>query len=70
MNKKLLWIIIGVVVLILLLVVLKGGKDEGIKCPLKKIAKRDITEIVTASGKIYPEKEVRSARISPGRSWN
>jgi len=28
----------------------------------EKIAKRDITEIVTASGKIYPEKEVK---ISP-----
>jgi len=62
MNKKLLWIIIGVVVLILLLVVLKGGKDEGIKVSTEKIAKRDITEIVTASGKIYPEKEVK---ISP-----
>ncbi|HMH24764.1 MAG TPA: efflux RND transporter periplasmic adaptor subunit [Puia sp.] len=66
MNKKLLWIIISLVVLILLLVVLKSagvlGKEEGIKVSSEKVAKRDITEIVTASGKIYPEKEVK---ISP-----
>jgi HlyD family secretion protein len=66
MNKQLRWIIIGVVGLILLLVLLKKtgvlGKDEGIKVSAEKAAKRDITEIVTASGKIYPEKEVK---ISP-----
>lgn len=66
MNKKLRWIIIGLVVLILLLVVLKKagvlGKDEGIKVSAEKVIKRDITEIVTASGKVYPEKEVK---ISP-----
>jgi HlyD family secretion protein len=66
MNKQLRWIIIGVVALILVLVVLKKtgmlGKAEGIKVSAEKAAKRDITEIVTASGKIYPEKEVK---ISP-----
>lgn len=66
MNKKLLWIIIGLVVLILILVLLKKGgvlgKEEGIKVSAEKITKRNITEIVTASGKIYPEKEVK---ISP-----
>lgn len=66
MNKQLRWIIIGVIGLILLLVLLKKtgvlGKDEGIKVSAEKAAKRDITEIVTASGKIYPEKEVK---ISP-----
>jgi HlyD family secretion protein len=66
MNKKLLWIIIGLVVLILLLVLGKKagmlGKDEGIKVSSEKVIKRNITEIVTASGKIYPEKEVK---ISP-----
>jgi HlyD family secretion protein len=62
MNKKLLWIIIGLVVLILVLVLMKSGKEEGIKVSSEKITKRDITEIVTASGKIYPEKEVK---ISP-----
>jgi HlyD family secretion protein len=63
MNKKLLWIMIGVVVLILVLVLIKkGGQDDGIRVSMEKIAKRDITEIVTASGKVYPEKEVK---ISP-----
>ena len=66
MNKQLRWIIIGLIVLILLLVVLKKtgalGKDEGIKVSAEKAAKRNITEIVTASGKVYPEKEVK---ISP-----
>jgi HlyD family secretion protein len=66
MNKQLRWIIIGVIGLILVLVLLKKtgvlGKDEGIKVSAEKAVKRDITEIVTASGKIYPEKEVK---ISP-----
>ncbi|MBS1666762.1 MAG: efflux RND transporter periplasmic adaptor subunit [Bacteroidetes bacterium] len=66
MNKKLLWVIISLAVLILILVGLKKagvfGKDEGIKVSSEKVAKRNITEIVTASGKIYPEVEVK---ISP-----
>ena len=66
MSKKLRWIIIGVVGLIILLVLLKStgviGKEEGIKVSSEKAARRSITEIVTASGKVYPEKEVK---ISP-----
>src|SRR5258708_3017977 len=66
MNKKFLRIIIGLIALILLLVVLKKagvlGKEEGIKVSAEKAVRRNITEIVTASGKVYPEKEVK---ISP-----
>src|SRR3984885_3838130 len=66
MNKQLLRIIIGVVLLIVLLVVLKKtgalGKEEGMKVSAEKAIRRNITEIVTASGKVYPEKEVK---ISP-----
>lgn len=66
MNKKLLWIIISLVALIILLVVLKKngviGKEEGIKVSSEKVIRRNITEIVTASGKVYPEIEVK---ISP-----
>ncbi len=64
MNKQLLWIIIGVIVLVLLLVVLSAtlGKSEGTKVSAEKVIRRNITEIVTASGKVYPEKEVK---ISP-----
>ena len=66
MNKKLLWIIIILVALVILLVVLKNngviGKEEGIKVSSEKVIRRNITEIVTASGKVYPEIEVK---ISP-----
>ena len=66
MNKQVLRIIIILVALILLLVVLKQagafGKDEGIRVSSEKVTRRNITEVVPASGKIYPEKEVK---ISP-----
>lgn len=66
MNKKLLWIIIGVVVLVLALAVMKStgafGKDEGVKATIEKVDKRTIIESVNASGKIYPEVEVK---VSP-----
>src|SRR5689334_18706118 len=66
MNKKLLWIIISLVVVVILLVVLKSagalGKEEGIKVSAEKASKRTIVETVTASGKIYPEVEVK---VSP-----
>ncbi len=63
MNKKLVWIIVSLLVIILLLVILKKagviGKEEGIKVSVEKVSKHNITEIVTASGKIYPEIEVK-----------
>ncbi len=66
MNKLFIKIIIAVVIIIVLLVVAKNagwiGKEEGTKVTAEKVTRRDITEIVTASGKIYPEKEVK---ISP-----
>jgi HlyD family secretion protein len=64
MNKTLLYIIIGVIVLIVGLVLLKGalGGDSSIRVSAEKAVRRNITEIVTASGKVYPEKEVK---ISP-----
>ncbi|MBX3240097.1 MAG: efflux RND transporter periplasmic adaptor subunit [Chitinophagaceae bacterium] len=66
MNKKLLWIIGILLVLIITLVGLKKagviGKEEGLNVSAEKAVRRDITEIVTASGKIYPEIEVK---ISP-----
>ena len=66
MNKSTIRIIIGVVVLIVVLLVLKGtgmlGKEEGTRVSAEKVVRRNITEVVTASGKVYPEKEVK---ISP-----
>lgn len=66
MNKKLLWIIIALVVLIVTLIGLKKagviGKEEGIKVTSEKAALRTIIETVNASGKVYPEIEVK---VSP-----
>lgn len=66
MNKKLIWIIIGLVVLIGILIGLKKGgvigKEEGIKVSSEKVAQRTIIETVNASGKVYPEIEVK---VSP-----
>jgi HlyD family secretion protein len=63
MSKRLKWILSTLVVLILLLIILKKagvlGKDEGTKVTAEKAVKRSITEIVTASGKVYPEVEVK-----------
>lgn len=66
MSKKLKWIIGVLIIVIVLLVILsKAGvlsKDEGTKVTAEKAAVRNITETVTASGKVYPEVEVK---ISP-----
>src|ERR1700761_3776135 len=66
MNKPVIRIILIVIAVIVLLVILKNtgvlGKEEGIKVAAEKVIRRNITEIVTASGKVYPEKEVK---ISP-----
>jgi HlyD family secretion protein len=66
MNKKWIWIISGAVVVVVALLGLKKagiiGKEDATKVATEKVVKRDITEVVTASGKVYPELEVK---ISP-----
>lgn len=66
MNKKLLWVLIGLVVIIVTLVALKKsgtiGKDEGVKVAAEKVTRRTIIETVNASGKLFPEVEVK---VSP-----
>ncbi len=66
MSKKTKWILISLGVLVVLMIVLSQtgvfGKDEGLKVTAEKVQKRTITEIVNASGKIYPEDEVK---VSP-----
>ena len=66
MNKKLIWIGVGLVAVIALLVGLKKagviGKTEGIEVTAEKVQLRTITESVNASGKVYPEVEVK---VSP-----
>jgi HlyD family secretion protein len=65
MNKTVKWILIILGILIVVLVVGKliaGTGDEGVKVSTEKVAKRTIIETVNASGKVYPEVEVK---ISP-----
>ena len=66
MSKTVKWILFGVLGLVVLLVVLKAtgalGSKEGTKVTAEKAQKRTITEIVNASGKIFPEIEVK---VSP-----
>ena len=63
MNKTWKWIIISLVILIAILLILKKtgviGKDIGLKVTAEKAARRTIVETVNASGKIYPEVEVK-----------
>jgi HlyD family secretion protein len=66
MNKKWIWILSGIAVVVITLLILKKvgiiGKEEGTKVAIEKVGKKDITEVVTASGKVYPEIELK---ISP-----
>ena len=66
MSKSVKWIIGILVVLIAGLFGLKAagiiGKDEGLKVATEKATRRTIIETVNASGKVYPEIEVK---VSP-----
>jgi HlyD family secretion protein len=64
MKKKTLWWLIGggTGLLLLLIIIGKSTGDKGTKVAVEKTATHTITETVTASGKIYPETEVK---ISP-----
>ena len=66
MKKKWIWITVSLVVVIAALIGLKTagiiGKEDATRVSVEKASLRTITEIVTASGKVYPEVEVK---ISP-----
>ena len=66
MSKKMVWTVIGLALLIILLIVLKKagllGEDEAVKATAEKVEIRTIIETVNASGKVYPEIEVK---VSP-----
>lgn len=65
MNKTVKWILIGLAVVIVGLVgykVIAGKNDDDLKVTVENVSRRTIVETVTASGKVYPEIEVK---ISP-----
>ena len=66
MSKTVKWILISLVIVVVTLGVLKAagvfGEKRGTKVTSERATKRTIIEIVNASGKIYPEIEVK---VSP-----
>jgi HlyD family secretion protein len=66
MKKKIIWIIASLIIAIVALVFAKKkgwiGKEEGTKVTAEKADVRTIIETVNASGKVYPEIEVK---VSP-----
>ena len=66
MKKSTKWILISLGIVIVLMLVLSKmgvfGGSSGIKVTAEKVQRRTITELVNASGKIYPEVEVK---VSP-----
>ena len=65
-NKKVLWIgLIVIVLLIIIAVVISSKKETIIEVQTEKISKRNITQIVTATGKVQSETKVNiSAEVS------
>ncbi|MBK6877195.1 MAG: efflux RND transporter periplasmic adaptor subunit [Ignavibacteria bacterium] len=65
-SRKLLWIIGGIVLIgVILAVVFSGKKDKLVTVQTEKIGKRNITQLVTATGKIQSETQVDiSAEVS------
>ncbi len=62
MSKTVKWILFSLLGLIVLLVgfkLISGNKDEGVKVSTEKVSTRTIIETVNASGKVYPEVEVK-----------
>jgi HlyD family secretion protein len=59
-NNKLLWGLLGAVALLIAFAVYKNRtQQKGIAVELEKAEKRTIKETVSASGKVFPEKEVK-----------
>lgn len=56
--KKWIYILIGIVILLVLITVLKGGNEKTVEVTAEGVQRRTIVESVAASGKIQPETEV------------
>ena len=68
-NKVLYFSILGIVLIILLIAGKKAGwfgKEMAVKVAVEKVQKKDITEIITANGKVEPQKVVKISPEVPG----
>lgn len=63
MKSKTVWwiVIISVILIVVLVIIGKRSGDNATKVAVEKAGRHTITETVTASGKIYPETEVKIA---------
>ncbi len=61
-RRKTLWIVAGIILLLVIILIGRSRRDDGIRVAVEAAAPHTIIETVTASGKIYPEQEVK---ISP-----
>jgi HlyD family secretion protein len=63
-KRNIILVALGVVVIIVLVILAmnKGEDRTGIKVTAEKVEKRTIVEVVSANGKIQPEKDIK---ISP-----
>lgn len=61
-KRKWIWIGVGISIAILVVVAIFGGKKTPpILVSVEKVQRRNITQVVSATGKIYPEVEVKLA---------
>ncbi|HMG14640.1 MAG TPA: efflux RND transporter periplasmic adaptor subunit, partial [Saprospiraceae bacterium] len=59
-SRKWLWITLGVIGLLIVIAIIKAkNQPRGEKVYTEKVISRDIKEIVSASGKIYPKTEIK-----------
>lgn len=62
-SRKWIWIVLGIIAALFILAKIFGGKgDQAEKVAVEKATKRTIIETVNASGKVFPELEVK---VSP-----
>ncbi len=57
-QKKIIFILLGLLLVVLLLAVLKGGSNRGIELETREVGRGEIVATVSASGKIFPVEEV------------
>ncbi len=59
-NRWLLWLLLGLAAILIAAAVIKNkNTQKGIEVETEKVEKRTIKETVSASGKVFPEKEVK-----------
>jgi HlyD family secretion protein len=60
MSRKVIFLILGIILLVVLAAVVFGGSgEEGTRVFVQEVTQRPIQEVVSASGKIFPQTEVK-----------